>query len=137
MIVYMMSYIFCNSYNLSNNTHGYRNIVTYKTELQTQLQNTPFSHSVWWHADATTCMMLLHVACNLSNMTKGVLMVRLPIPSFLITCWNWKENRIILMNQVRIQRSYLSLVFKAPLCGLLGACVLGWMIFGVKMVVLL
>jgi len=41
------------------------------------------------------------------------------------------------MNQVRIQRSYLPLVFKAPLCGLVGARVLGWMIFGVEMVVFL
>jgi hypothetical protein len=41
------------------------------------------------------------------------------------------------MNQVIIQRTYLRLVFKAPICGLLGACVLGWMIFGVEMVVFL
>jgi hypothetical protein len=124
MTVYMMNYIFCNSYNLSNNTHGCRNIVTCKSELQAWLQKTPFSHSVWWHHK--WCYHLqLHVACNLSNMIKGVLMVRLPIPSFLITCWNWKENRFLLMNQVRIQRSYLPLVLKAPIYGLLGACVLG------------
>jgi hypothetical protein len=41
------------------------------------------------------------------------------------------------MNQIKIQKSYLPLVFKAPICGLLSAFVLGWMNFGVKMVVFL